>query len=139
MLVRGRKLAGVLVEASLRGMRAESVIAGFGVNVRAASLPDGVAARAISLEDAGAAAPALDRGALLVDVLRALGERLRAFEAGGLAPLLADLRARDVTLGRRVEGDATSGVAGGIADDGRLRVETATGIVLVGAGEVRFV
>ena len=138
VLARGRKLAGVLVETSLRGARADSVIAGFGINVRRASFSPEIAARAISLEEAGAAPSALDRGALLVDVLGALAERLRAFERGGLSLLLPELRARDTTRGRQVEGEGVSGIADGIADDGRLRVRTTSGVALVGAGEIRF-
>ena len=42
----GKKLSGVLVEASFRGKEISHVVAGFGVNVRRASLPDDVRGRA---------------------------------------------------------------------------------------------
>ncbi len=135
---RGRKLAGVLVEASFRGREAAHVVAGFGVNVRRASLPDDVAGRATSLEDEGARS--LDRGELLAEIVRDLfGLLLPAFERDGLAPLLGELRARDVARGRLVEGDSVRGVALGLDDDGALRVSTERGPVAVQAGEVRFV
>lgn len=135
---RGRKLAGVLVEASFRGSELSHVVAGFGVNVRRASLPDGVAGRATSLEGEGAAA--LDRGALLAEIVRELcGSLLPTFEREGLAPLLGELRARDVARDRLVEGEHARGVACGLDDDGRLLVSTERGVVAVHAGEVRFV
>lgn len=135
---RGRKLSGVLVEATFRGRELAHVVAGFGVNVRRASLPEGVADRATSLEDEGASS--LDRGELLADVVRELrASLLPAFEQGGITPLLAELRARDVTRGRAVEGEGVEGIADGIDDHGCLLVSTRTGAVAVNAGEVRFV
>ncbi|MCC6647377.1 MAG: biotin--[acetyl-CoA-carboxylase] ligase [Polyangiaceae bacterium] len=132
----GRKVSGVLVEASFRGHELAHVVAGFGVNVRRASLPPDVGSRATSLEAAGASD--LDRAALLADVLRELDALVPDFERDGLAPTLAELRALDVARGREVEGDAASGRAAGIDDDGRLLVETARGVVAVNAGEVLF-
>ena len=136
----GRKVAGILVEAALRGTRVESVVAGFGVNLRRAALPPEVAGRAIALEEAGAAD--LDRMRLLEDVRERLAARLEAYEQGGLATVLPDLRARDAARGRRVRGESASGsvsgIARGIADDGRLEVETDAGLVLVAAGEIVF-
>jgi len=136
----GRKVAGILVEATLRGTRVESVVAGFGVNLRRAALPPELADKAVSLEEAGATD--LDRMRLLDDVRTRMAARLDGYERGGLATVLPDLRARDAARGRRVRGESAtgivSGIARGIADDGRLEVETEAGLVLVAAGEIVF-
>jgi BirA family biotin operon repressor/biotin-[acetyl-CoA-carboxylase] ligase len=136
LLLRGRKVAGVLVEASLRGARVEHVVAGFGVNVTRASLPTELEMSAISLEEAGAVD--LGRDALLEDIVAALRVRVGAFVAGGLASQLAELRERDVARGRRVRGESVAGVAEGIDEEGRLLVRTEAGVVGVSAGEVVF-
>lgn len=136
VLIEGRKLAGVLVEASIRGTRVEAAIAGFGLNVREASLPPDIAARATCLERHGATD--LDAPSLLVDILVGLESRLRLFVRDGLAPLLPELRAFDAARGRRVSGLDGSGVASGIDDEGHLLVQTDHGVIAVGAGEVTF-
>jgi BirA family biotin operon repressor/biotin-[acetyl-CoA-carboxylase] ligase len=119
-------------------MRAESVIAGFGVNVRRASLPEDVAGRATSLEAEGALD--LDRGALLADIVVGIERHVRAYETHGLAASLDALRARDVARGRRVEGESVRGIAAGIDDEGRLLVDGESGSrVAVASGEVVFV
>ena len=123
-----------------RGTLVESVVAGFGVNLRRAALPPELADKAVSLEEAGATD--LDRMRLLDDVRTRMAARLDDYERGGLATVLPDLRARDAARGRRVRGESAtgivSGIARGIADDGRLEVETEAGLVLVAAGEIVF-
>jgi BirA family biotin operon repressor/biotin-[acetyl-CoA-carboxylase] ligase len=136
LLIEGRKLAGILVEASIRGERIEAAIAGFGVNLREGALPPEIAARATTLERHGATD--LDAPSLLVDILVALETRLRTFVRAGLGPLLPELRAFDGARGRLVRGADGVGLASGIADDGRLLVETESGLVAVSAGEVTF-
>lgn len=138
LLVRGRKLAGVLVEASLRGERVEWAVAGVGVNVLDVPMPPDVAARCTSLEASGASRHALDRRRLLEDLRAAVAARVPTFERAGLAPFIDELRAADATRGRAVRGVDFAGVAAGIEGDGRLRVDTRDGPVLVAAGEITF-
>jgi len=66
-LVRGRKLAGVLVEAHSQGHRLDAVIVGIGVNIAPDGLPPELAATAITLADA-ADAP-VDRAIFLEHLL----------------------------------------------------------------------
>lgn len=134
VLVRGRKVSGVLVEGVFRGGTLGSVVAGFGVNVLRAAVPPDLSQRATSLEDEGA--PDLDRTAVLTAILSRLRARVAAFEAGGWPDVLASLRARDVLRGRRVHGQDVMGHAAGIADDGGLLVDVGPLCVTVQAGEV---
>ena len=135
----GRKLAGILAEAS-----GAAVVVGVGLNVSTAAseLPEG----GTSLLLAGATQ--LDRGALLVGYLRALGRRYRRWSetlgdpvGSGLA---RDYLAWSATVGTPVavtlpDGSVVEGVAEAVDWDGRLVVATDAGRVELASGDVRHV
>jgi len=74
---------------------------------------------------------------VLLSVLEHLARGLESFEREGIDGMLADLRARDVTHGRRVRCTMGEGVGAGIAADGTLRVQLDSGqVVSVRAGDV---
>jgi BirA family biotin operon repressor/biotin-[acetyl-CoA-carboxylase] ligase len=131
VLLDGRKVAGVLLEAS-EGV----VVCGIGVNVSQGEgeLPASTAPAASLLTVTGRAP---DRGALLATVLEILEHRYDAWRRSGLAPLLDELEARNVLVGRRVRIAGETGTAGRIAPDGRLALHRDDGTtVLVSSGEV---
>jgi BirA family biotin operon repressor/biotin-[acetyl-CoA-carboxylase] ligase len=135
VMVAGKKVSGVLVEARLRGVEVASVVAGVGVNVRARSFPPEIVDRATSLALLGAAD--LDRSRLAAELLAELGAALLHYEEGGLAPFLGELAGRDVLRGGRVEVGGVCGVAAGIDAGGQLCIRQESGVVLsVAAGEV---
>ena len=125
VLVDGRKLAGILVEA--RPHEGWAVL-GIGLNaaVDLAALPAGVRDRAAPLDRPPEAA--------LADLLPALERRL----AEPAATTLAALRDRDALLGATIRWDGGEGVGAGIADDGALLVRTAEGVTRLAAGEVHL-
>ncbi|MGH3329149.1 MAG: biotin--[acetyl-CoA-carboxylase] ligase [Streptomycetales bacterium] len=137
VLVRGRKVAGVLVE---RVDGALVVGVGLNVSLHADELPtDG--ATSLLLEGAGS----IDRAALLVGVLDDLAHQYGAWcEAGGDAPrsgLRSAYRTRCATIGRAVSvalpgGETLHGEAVDVDAGGRLVVRNACGDRVVGAGEV---
>lgn len=137
LLVGSRKLAGILAERA-----GDAVVIGVGLNVTttAAELP-GEAATSLAHEGA----PALDRTALLVAILRELeaayagwrSARGDADEAG----LREEYRGRCATLGRDVrvelpDGRTLTGAAYDIDATGRLLVRTGAGEEAVSAGDV---
>ncbi len=128
VLLDGRKVAGVLVEARLQDGWA---VLGIGVNVavRHQDLPPDLRERAgtLGLEPA-ALEPTLD----------ALLGRLGAWLAESPAAVLDALRARDALAGRAVAWAGGQGVADGIDDHGALRVRTPDGVRLLDAGEVHL-
>ena len=129
ILLRGGKLAGILVEA--RPQEGWAVL-GIGMNVaiRPGDLPEELRDRAAGLE--------LDPSAIettLATLLAALGERL------ALEPpeLLTAYRERDALLGREVRWQRGEGTASGVDDHGRLLVELADGTqAALEAGEVHL-
>lgn len=132
VLLAGRKVAGVLLEAS-EGV----VVCGIGINVsqEESELPVGTRVPAGSLRLATGRTP--DRATLLATLLRILEHRYDAWRRAGLAPLHDELEARNVLRGSRVEVGGVRGVAGRIAPDGRLTLVRDDGTtVLVASGDV---
>jgi len=129
VLLDGRKVAGILVEA--RPQEGWAVV-GIGVNV--AVDPDELP------EELRAIAGTLGRAPTAVEP--ALGELLAALDARLAEPApvtVAQLRARDALLGRPVSWAGGSGEGAGIDPDGRLLVRGADGLVhALDAGEVHL-
>lgn len=142
LLVRGRKLGGILIE-----MRAEAggpafVVIGIGINVRLS------AKTRAALEHEGALPADLcpdgallpDRSRLAAAVIIECLAAIREFETCGFAPFIADWRRRDALSGHpvtvsHVSGDV-HGTATGIDEDGALLLETPAGILRQVSGEV---
>ncbi len=135
VLVRGRKLAGILMEGrqAAPGV-APHVIVGIGVNVG----PDGVPPIGISLTEA--AFRPFTVADILDPLLRAIESRYRAFEQGNDDALLAEWRQLSITLGSDVEAADLSvrGRAVEVDGTGALVLETADGRVTVNAGDVHI-
>jgi BirA family transcriptional regulator, biotin operon repressor / biotin---[acetyl-CoA-carboxylase] ligase len=129
LVVRDRKLAGILAEAD-----ANAVVVGAGVNVNWRDFPPelGATATACNLE----AGRPVDRRALLDSFLEELDDRYP-----DLVGVVAEYRARLATLGRRVrversDGDVV-GRAVGVGDAGEIRIERDDGaLVDVHVGDV---
>jgi BirA family transcriptional regulator, biotin operon repressor / biotin---[acetyl-CoA-carboxylase] ligase len=125
-------VSGILVE----GRPAEDwAVLGIGLNVLTA--PDQFPAelRSIATSLAAESEQPLTVESALTAVLAALARWM-----GGDGPeLLEAWRGRDALLGERVRWGEGSGVAAGIDDSGSLLVETETGTVALGAGEVHLI
>jgi len=138
-----RKLAGILVESSVSGMKVEHVVIGIGINVHTRDFPEELSAIAtsIALEWSPHGPDTPERAEVLADVLANLDRDIEHVAHRGLGLVHARLEKHDALRGREVESDdgSLSGVADGIDVEGRLRVKTAAGtIVPVTAGEVRL-
>ena len=130
VLLRGGKLAGILVEARPTSGWAVMGI-GFNVAVRREDLPPELRDSAATLGlEPDALEPTLD--ALLVALARRLRERPET--------LLAAYRERDALLGRQIRWQRGAGVAAGIDAVGRLLVDCEDGTrAALQAGEVHLV
>lgn len=128
VLLGGLKVSGVLVEAR---PQAGWAVLGIGLNVAVEldDLPPELRGRAGSL--------GLGRDAI-EPTLALLLQRLDARLGQPPTAVLTDLRTRDALRGREIGWAGGSGVAAGIADDGRLRVQTTAGEVSLDAGEVHL-
>lgn len=141
VFVGGRKLAGILAEASLPASGRPYVVLGFGINVMPAAFPPGIAVRATSLE--GELGRAVDRGLLLTSCLERLAFRYADLQQGRAMLVLDAWRERAASMLRRAvewdRGDVPArGVAEDIDDTGALLVRTDSGVMRVISGEVRW-
>jgi BirA family biotin operon repressor/biotin-[acetyl-CoA-carboxylase] ligase len=124
-----RKVCGILVEGR---PAAGWAVVGIGLNVTTTEFPDELRDTATSLAAASGAAPTV--ADTLDALVHALGRRL-------LDPpeaVLAAWRERDALRGERIRWDGGEGVASGVEDSGSLLVETSSGQVTLGAGEVHL-
>jgi BirA family biotin operon repressor/biotin-[acetyl-CoA-carboxylase] ligase len=121
VLIRGRKVCGILTELGLQGTRLQYALVGIGLNVNvdlAAAPPLMVPATSLLME-AGRPVSRLD---LLVALLTGIEHRYVALRGG--ASTHAEWADRMATLGQYVEASSGSenwaGVAAGVDEDGAL-------------------
>ena len=126
VLLEGRKVAGVLVEA-----RPQEGWAVVGIGVNAAFTPDELPPE-LNAGTLGRSPGELE--ATLGELLDHLGRRL----AEPAAETLAALRTRDALLDRALSWPGGQGVGAGIDEDGRLRVSGPGGEQTLDAGEVHL-
>src|SRR5262245_14116861 len=134
VLVNGRKLAGILTEVAA-AQRAIVVGIGLNVTLRDDEVPD---ADATSLRTLGVETP--DRDRLTRVMLQELASRVERWH-GANAGLIADYRARSMTIGSAVRailpgGREVLGTARSIDEQGRLHIDSEAGRVAVSAGDV---
>jgi BirA family biotin operon repressor/biotin-[acetyl-CoA-carboxylase] ligase len=147
VVVRGRKLGGVLVEAPVIGGRVVHVILGIGVNLNvqpaemAAALGPAAAEAAVSLREA--LGHELDRNVFAAALLGRLEKWHHTFVSRGPEAVRVAWQARDALRGHRIEAhvgdDVCVGRGRGIDLDGSLVVEDDRGQARhVVAGAVRM-
>jgi BirA family biotin operon repressor/biotin-[acetyl-CoA-carboxylase] ligase len=129
--VRGRKLAGILLEG--RPQEGWAVL-GVGLNVgtQAGEFPDELRDVATSLAIEGEGDPGVE--AVLTAVLHALDDWLLRSPRD----ILTAWRERDALAGREVRWNGGEGIAAGLDESGALLVETEVGRVALEAGEVHL-
>lgn len=129
VLVEGRKVAGILVEAR---PQARWAVLGIGVNVA-------VEVRELPAELHGRAGSLGLRPEAIEDWLGRLLEALSVWLEASEGHVLDAVRARDALLHREVSWAEGSGTGAGIDGDGRLVVARAGGRIALESGEVHLV
>ncbi len=138
LLVDGRKVCGILAEASSGGAgRLHHVILGIGVNLAQTAFPEALADRATSLRLVTGRAP--DADVVLAAVLEQLARHYDAWRAGGFAALRTAWLERSTLPGQLVRlPDGSDGVGVDVGDDGVLRARARDGrlVHIVSGGTV---
>jgi BirA family biotin operon repressor/biotin-[acetyl-CoA-carboxylase] ligase len=138
LLVDGRKVCGILAEASSDGTgRLHHVILGIGVNLAQTAFPDALAGRATSLRLV--TGRVLEADLVLAAVLEQLARHYDAWRIGGFAALRAAWLERSTLPGQRVRlPDGSDGVGVDVGDDGILVARAADGrlVHIVSGGAV---
>lgn len=140
-LVHGyRKLGGVLIELQGDAMGPATAVIGVGLNLRLPEqVKDKIDQAVIDLHTL--MQPAVSRNALLGSALRHLAEMLVLFEAQGFEALRAEWEQAHAyhekpVIMRMPDGAEIHGVVRGVAPDGALILDTASGERRFGSGEM---
>jgi len=142
ILVRGRKLAGILCEINTDFDRVSYAVVGFGLNVHTTpdAFPEEVRDIACSLRDV--TGKVWRRRDVLAEILRRMHLLLDALWAERTEVILEKWRAGNVTLGHTVrvampDGTVLSGVAEDLDETGALRLREADGgLRTLSSGEI---
>ncbi len=139
VLVKGRKISGILLEAAPGGGHLDWVVIGCGINV--VSHPKLAAGKATSLMAEGA--PPVTPDSVLASLLQALHGGIARWQAQGFAPVREAWLASALGLGRPIEvrlpGETLRGTFAALDENGALWLELADGDQrLVTGGEVYF-
>jgi BirA family biotin operon repressor/biotin-[acetyl-CoA-carboxylase] ligase len=138
VLVRGRKIAGILTESVIQGGEVNYVVVGIGVNLNIDNLPEDLADTATSVRlEIGTQ---VDHEAFVPVFFRQLDLVYRRFNSQGFAALTDAWNTRDALRERQVRLDTgmhiLEGIAKGINPSGALILETPEGRQQISAGEI---
>ena len=131
VMIKGKKLGGILCESSLKGPQGGGIVVGIGVNIniRKEALPEPLieTATSLAIESGGQ----FDRHCVLATLLGTLESSYDLLLAGGLQSLRASYLSRCSTLGRQIQvrfvnGNCLKGFAVDIGKDGSLQMIPST-------------
>jgi BirA family biotin operon repressor/biotin-[acetyl-CoA-carboxylase] ligase len=133
VLVRGRKVVGILTEAQTMGGRVSEVVVGIGINAnhRTEDFPEELRQQATSLHlETGSR---VDRGVVAAALYRAMDDWYRVLCEGGGDRIVAAARSRSAVLGRSISvingTGSWSGLALDLDNEGALLVRDERGTV----------
>lgn len=136
LLIKGRKVCGILTEMVAEADRVECVVLGIGINVNTAASDLPSHATSLKLE----AGKDLDRNALTAALLNNLETRLAQVEGLAWEKTRAAWNRRSAVKGKQVKvttlNQAVVGTAQGIDPSGALLVKTREGVKKVYSGDV---
>lgn len=144
LLIRGRKVAGILMEIDSEADMVNFIVLGIGidVNMDMDSLPDDVAKVATSLKNE--TGRAFERVPLIQELFRQLEKWYEIFKADGFGPIITEWERLSIMAGKHVRvsflKETKEGVALGLDTDGALLLRLPTGkIERVVAGDVTMI
>lgn len=136
-----RKLGGILAESSGTGGPSDTVVVGYGINVRSTAFPPALRDRATSLESE--LGRAIDRHHLLAETLAALSRRYEDLLAGRFDAILDAWRrlapaASGAPVAWTTNAGTATGVTAGIDDLGALLVRIDERVERIVSGEITW-
>ena len=128
--VEGKKVCGILVEASTVGSEAGALILGIGLNVNRTSFDDDIATLATSLRLASGSDAELDREQTLCTLLAHVERVVDRWSTEGHEAIVPLLDARLTLRGEPVTHDGAPATLLGIAPSGAIRLQMPDGSVV---------
>ena len=142
ILIKNRKLAGILCEMQAEADAINKVILGIGINVNATAkdFPPDLREQSTSLRiETG---NPFHRPPLMAELLNSLDRNYRLWTKEGLTPFLPLLKERLLLVGKKIKvkslGNSTEGVVEGISDDGGLVLKVGNEKRILHSGEVHI-
>jgi BirA family biotin operon repressor/biotin-[acetyl-CoA-carboxylase] ligase len=141
LLIQNKKVAGILLEGSLKEDAVEYVVIGIGLNVNQMIFPSDFAGRATSLRLASGAE--IDRAGLLRSILRSLESHYLTIMKRGFSVILPLWLSRTRMINKNItvtqDGATLSGVVTGLSPEGALILKTNGTEKTLYAGDVSIV
>ena len=136
ILVRGKKLAGILCEARIHGEQWHAVI-GVGLNLAppTSGWPQNLHATSIH-EEIGVVVDRIEVASRLIDQL---DDVLHRFKVGGMSWLIAQWTLRGPELGTVFAHNGKTGTYEGLTNEGAIRLRIDGSISIITAGDVELV
>jgi BirA family biotin operon repressor/biotin-[acetyl-CoA-carboxylase] ligase len=138
VLIRGRKVCGILLESDFEGEKLNYVVIGIGLNVNQVVLPDEIKTKAVSLSMA--AGRSFDREELLSSILLRFNEVYESLKERDFYSIMKRWRDKCLMFGKRINfnvaGKEIEGVLEEVTDDGAVSVRTSSGVLKFTAGEM---
>ena len=138
LLINGKKVAGILLEGSVKENQLEFVVVGIGVNVNQVAFLGDLEGKATSLRLA--IGKDLDRNALFREILNSLENNYKTLSSSGFKTVLPLWMARSSMINRQISvsehGSVISGVVRGLSPEGGLILESPQGAKTLFAGDV---
>ena len=134
LMIRSRKVAGFLAEATYQGNRLDHLILGLGVNanIKMTRLPKAI--RGLSTSLSHELGQEVNRTMLATGIIEEMDRAYRDFESGHANELLEEVKRRCSTLGKKVQVTTAEGAFKGdavdLGSDGQLIVRMADGAVV---------
>lgn len=142
ILIRGKKVCGILTELSAEADRVFWVIAGIGLNVNHQGFPDEIRDIATSVRLEANSGRPVDRSRLAAEIINTFERIYDEFKENGSDPVIAQWKKYNLTLGKKVrlispDGLCREGTAVDIMPDGRLVFRRDDGVTeYVFSGEI---
>lgn len=138
ILCNGKKLAGILIEGSVKQDVMDYVVIGVGINVNQVRFEGELSAKASSLKLESN--KEVDRVRLFKEILSGLEKDYKSFETSGFQSVVPQWMARSTMLNRTIsvsqQGNVISGVVKGLSPEGGLVLKTNGSEQTVFAGDV---
>lgn len=141
LLIGEKKVAGILIESSVKQNIVENVVIGIGINVNQSNFRGELSAKATSLKmELGRE---IDRSSLFQFILQSIESTYAHVSSKGFQSILPTWLSRTTMLNRQIsvsqEGTVFSGVVKGLSNDGGLVLRTGTSERTLFAGDVTIV
>ncbi len=138
ILYKGKKVAGILIEGSVKQNAVDYVVIGIGVNVNQVRFDGELSTKASSLRME--ARKEIDRAVLFREILKGLESDYMSFQTSGFQSVVPQWLARSSMVNRTIsisqQGNTISGVVKGLSADGGLVLQTNGAEKTVFAGDV---